>query len=202
MSRLRTTYVLGSLVILVACGKPVAFEGTTPLTVTASPPPPPTADKPPPRVEVRDNQIAITEKIQFEYDKARILEVSHGLLSEVAQVIKANPHIKKIQIEGHASSEGGARHNQKLSEQRARAVMDYLLAQGVSKQLLVHRGFGIEKPIADNATEQGREANRRVEFNIVEQDVTQRRVEIDDTGAEKVLEEQSHTSTPRTGAGG
>lgn len=176
---------------LVGCGKPVAFQGESTLKITGQPPPAVAEPAPePPRVELRDNKIVINEKIQFEYDKATILEVSFGLLNEVASVIRQNPHIKKIQIEGHASSEGGADHNRRLSEERARSVMRYLVDRGaVPKDRLVAKGFGIDRPIADNGTQEGRERNRRVEFNIMEQDVTQRRVEIDPTGKEKVIEE-------------
>jgi len=181
---------------LLACAKPIAFQGESTLRIAgAAPepaPPPPPAPEPPARVEVRDNKIAINEKIQFEYNKATIKEVSFSLLNEVASVIKKNPHIKKIQIEGHASSEGDANHNKKLSDERARAVMSYLVKQGgIPKEQLVAKGFGIDKPIADNGTPEGREQNRRVEFNIVEQDVTQRKIEIDKAGKEKVLEEKT-----------
>jgi outer membrane protein OmpA-like peptidoglycan-associated protein len=173
-------------------GKPIAFQGDSTLKITGEAPPPPAPPvAEPPRVEVRDNQIAINEKIQFEYDKATIMEVSFSLLNEVAEVIKKNPHIKKIQIEGHASAEGSAAHNQRLSEGRARAVMSYLVQQGVPKNALIARGFGVSRPIADNETPDGREKNRRVEFNILEQDVTQRQVEIDPAGQEKVIEEKT-----------
>lgn len=182
--------------ILASCGKPVEFQGESTLAIRAEPPPPlpPPPAPPPPRVEVRDNKIEIREKIQFEVDKATIMAVSFGLLDEVASVIRKNSHIKKIRIEGHASSEGGARHNQTLSDARAHSVMKYLTDHGVAKELLVAKGFGIDKPIADNASEQGREQNRRVEFNIIEQDVTKKKVEIDTkTGVEKVLEENKQT---------
>jgi OOP family OmpA-OmpF porin len=178
---------------VVGCGKPVVFQGESTLKIAGTPPPPPVAAAPAPepaRVELRDNKIVINEKVQFEYDKAKIMEVSFGLLNEVAGVIKKNPHLKKIQIEGHASSEGEARHNKKLSDDRARAVMRYLVDQGIPKDLLIAKGFGIERPIADNSTPEGREQNRRVEFNIVEQDVTQRKVEIGKDGKERVVEEK------------
>jgi OOP family OmpA-OmpF porin len=121
----------------------------------------------------------------------------------VASVIRQNPHIKKIQIEGHASSEGEAGHNRRLSDERARSVMRYLVDRGtVPKERLVAKGFGIDRPIADNSTQEGRERNRRVEFNIMEQDVTQRRVEIDGTGKEKVIEETVIKSSGGGGGGG
>lgn len=182
---------------VVGCGgKPVAFQGETTLAVVGEPPaqPPPPAPEPPPRVEVRDNRIEIHEKIQFAFDKATILPVSYGLLNEIAAVIQKNPHIKKIRVEGYASSEGEARHNQKLSDERANAVRAYLTEHGIAKDALVAKGFGIDKPIADNGTEDGREKNRRVEFNIVEQDVTKKKIEIDaKTGKEKVIGEESQT---------
>jgi OOP family OmpA-OmpF porin len=178
------------VIALAGCGRPVVFEGESTLKITGAPPPAVAVSAPePPRVELRDNKIVINEKIQFEYDKATIREVSFSLLDEVAAVIEKNPHIKKIQIEGHASSEGEAGHNQRLSEDRARAVMRYLVGRRVAKERMVARGFGIDRPIADNGTPEGRERNRRVELNIVEQDVTQRKVEIDKDGKEKVVEE-------------
>jgi OOP family OmpA-OmpF porin len=162
------------------------------------PPPPPKKEEPPPppaRVEVRDNKIEIHEKIQFDHAKATIKPESHDLLNEIVDVIKKNPHIKKISIEGHASSDGDAAFNKKLSGERAKAVMNYLIEKGIPKENLQSKGFGSEKPIATNDTEDGKEKNRRVEFNIIEQDVTKKKVEIDPaTGKEKVLETTSETA--------
>lgn len=202
--RTRALTTVGALAVTIAglaggmgCGgNPVAFQGETILAVTGQPPPPPpvAAPEPPPRVEVRDNHIEIHEKIQFELDKATIKPVSFDLMNEIAAVIQKNPHIKKIRIEGYASSEGTARHNQKLSEDRATAVMKYLTDHGIGKDVLVAKGYGVDNPVADNTTEDGREKNRRVEFNILEQDVTKKKVEIDArSGKEKVIEENKQT---------
>ena len=172
-----------------ACGAPVAFQGKTTLAVngTAPPLPPPT----PPRVEVRDNKIEIHEKIQFDYDKATIKQESFSLMNEIADVITKNPQIKRIRIEGYASSEGGAAHNLKLSDERAKSVMKYLTEHGIAQPMLSAIGYGVEHPLADNGTEEGREKNRRVEFTILEEDVTQKKVQIDPrTGKEQVLEEK------------
>jgi outer membrane protein OmpA-like peptidoglycan-associated protein len=195
--------VLSSTALVAGCSGTRVFSGQNAFAVVGNPPPPPPPPpppkeepkpEPPPRVEVRDNKIEITEKIQFEYNKATILAASYSLLDEITDVIKKNPHIKKISIEGHASSEGDPKHNLKLSDERAKSVMKYLVDKGVEENRLTAKGFGIEKPIADNSTEEGREKNRRVEFVIVEQDVTKKKVQIDPkTGKEIVLEEKSST---------
>jgi len=154
---------------LSGCSGTTAFQGKTALAIVGDPPvvAPPPEQK---RVEVTDKAIVINEKVQFEQAKATILPVSYGLLDEVAEVIKKNPQIKKLQVEGHASSEGGAAYNMNLSSRRASAVMRYLVDHGVVKGALVAKGFGVSRPLADNDTEEGREKNRRVEFNILEQD--------------------------------
>jgi OOP family OmpA-OmpF porin len=190
--------VLLSAVGLAGCGGVTVFQDQTPVAVMGTLPPPPPAPEPepepepPPRVELKEDRIQINEKIQFEYNSAKILEVSHSLLNEVADVIKKTPRIKTIQIEGHASSDGADDYNLKLSDRRAKAVRTYLLTQGVAPETLVAKGFGETKPIADNNTEAGREKNRRVEFNILKQEVIQKKVQIDPkTGKETVLEQKT-----------
>src|SRR5205814_24904 len=128
-------------------------------------------------------------------NKAIIKPESDSLLKEIGDVIKANRQVKKISIEGHASAEGDAKKNKKLSDDRAKAVMDHLVKkEGIEAARLTAKGWGSEKAIADNTTEEGREKNRRVEFLVVEQDVTQKKVEIDPaTGKERVLEEKKET---------
>ena len=186
----------------VACG-PTVFDDATALQIVGDPPrlppppppPPPEPEpepEPPKRVVVENNRIAFEEKIQFDLDKATIKPESDSLLQEIIKVIKENPHIKKIAIEGHTSSEGSDRHNLKLSDQRAKAVMDYMINKGgLAKEMFTAKGFGETKLIADESTEEGKEKNRRVEFNITAQDVTEQKVEIDPkTGKKRVLEEK------------
>jgi OOP family OmpA-OmpF porin len=184
------------------------FQGASSIAITGElpappppppPPPPPEEPKPPARVEVRDNKIEIREKIQFERAKADIKEVSFDLLKEIGQVIKDNPHIKRIRIEGHASSDGDDNFNMRLSDDRAKAVKKHLIEkEGIANDMLVAKGFGETKPIADNETEEGRIKNRRVEFNIIAQDITKKKIEIDpDTGKEKVIEETTKSKDKR-----
>ena len=135
-----------------------------PMQIRADRPPPP-----PSRVVLTASSIEIKDKVQFEFVKAELLEVSSPLLNDVAAMLKDNPQIESLQVEGHTDGVGGAAANRKLSTERAEAVRTYLVKQGVAKTRLVAKGFGPDKPIADNGTDAGREQNRRVEFNILKQ---------------------------------
>jgi outer membrane protein OmpA-like peptidoglycan-associated protein len=116
-------------------------------------------------VVVKRDKLELKEKIQFAWDQAVLQPVSFPLLDEVAQALKDNKGFR-VEVEGHASSEGGDEHNQTLSEQRAQAVLDYLVAHGVKKERLGSKGFSSSVPIDSNVTSAGREANRRVEFVV------------------------------------
>ena len=177
---------------------PIVFEDGNALVIAGDPPPPPPKPEPPPkpkptRVEVTDNAIVIKDKIHFDVDKSTIREESHSLLDEIVQTIKDNPHIKKLSIEGHTSTEGSDRHNQKLTDGRAKAVMKYIVDHGIAQEMLTAKGFGESRPIvANDESEEDRETNRRVEFLITEQDVTKKKVKVQidpETGKETVLEE-------------
>jgi outer membrane protein OmpA-like peptidoglycan-associated protein len=117
------------------------------------------------KIVIRRDKIELKEKIQFAWDQAILQDVSFPLLDEVAQALKDNKGFR-VQVEGHASSEGLDDHNQTLSEKRAAAVLDYLAAHGIAKDRLVSKGFSSSVPIDTNATTAGREANRRVEFVV------------------------------------
>jgi OOP family OmpA-OmpF porin len=190
--------LLASLSLLAAgCGSTMAFSDTSPVVVTGDPPPPPPPppepEPPPPpppkRVEVTADKIVIREKIQFDFNKATIKEESHDLLSEIVQVVQENEHIKKVSIEGHTDDQGSDKYNQKLSDQRAKSVLDHLVSKGVDAGRLTAKGFGESKPIASNETEEGKEQNRRVEFIITEQEEVKKVYEVDPkTGKKKEVE--------------
>jgi OOP family OmpA-OmpF porin len=184
--------------MLVGCGGTIAFADAKALVVTGTPPPPapPPAPPPPPepapapkRVEITADKIVITEKVQFDYNKATIKTDSNSLLDEIASVIKSNPQLRKISIEGHTDSDGSDAYNLKLSRDRAGSVMRYLVEHGVDAGRLVSAGFGEQKPIAGNDTAEGKEKNRRVEFLITEQDEVKKVYELDPkTGEKRVVE--------------
>ena len=131
-----------------------------------------TGVKPPPgpdKVILTPSNIAITDKVQFEFGKADLKPMSFALLDEVVTVMKGNPQIELVEIGGHTDITGSADFNRKLSQQRAESVMKYITSKGIKSSRLQAKGFGPDVPIADNATQEGQEANRRVEFLIVKQ---------------------------------
>ncbi len=123
---------------------------------------------PPPKVKIEKGQIVILEKVFFETDKARILPKSFNLLDQVALTIKAHADFK-IRIEGYTDAQGKMQHNIKLSQDRADSVMRYLVKKGIDPARLIAVGYGPVNPIANNKTSKGREANRRVEFHIIDE---------------------------------
>jgi outer membrane protein OmpA-like peptidoglycan-associated protein len=117
------------------------------------------------KLVVQPDKLELKEKISFEWNKAVLEPESFPALDEVAQALKDNKGFK-VEVQGHASSEGTNDHNQDLSEKRAEAVVDYLVAHGVSKDRLASKGFSSSVPADTNTTQAGREKNRRVEFVV------------------------------------
>ena len=152
----------------------IAGTGCSLITVQQDPFPPLEirADRPaapPARVVLTASSITIGDKVQFATGSSQILPVSFSLLDEVARMLTDNPQIELLQIEGHTDSTGTAAVNRKLSQQRAESVLTYLTSKGVTGGRMKAKGFGPDKPVADNTSDDGKEKNRRVEFNIVKQ---------------------------------
>ena len=117
------------------------------------------------RIVVRPDKLELKEKLYFAWDQAKLEDASFPVLDEVVRVLNDNKSFH-VQIEGNTDSSGAAEHNQTLSEKRAQAVLDYLVAHGVAKERLGSRGLSSSKPLDTNATAAGRENNRRVEFVV------------------------------------
>lgn len=90
------------------------------------------------------------------------------MLDEVASVMEAHPEVKLVNIEGQTDDRGSAAANLALSQARAQSVKAYLVGKGVAAERLGAHGSGPTSPIADNATAEGREKNRRVEFIVID----------------------------------
>ena len=115
-------------------------------------------------VVIQRRRIAIKDTIHFDYDKATIKSVSFPLLNQVAQVLSEHPEIVSVSIEGHTDDTGSDEYNRDLALRRSGAVRDYLASKGVARSRMSIRGFGEDRPLTTNATEEGRAINRRVEF--------------------------------------
>jgi OOP family OmpA-OmpF porin len=99
----------------------------------------------------------------FDFDKAELKPMYYGSLDAVVNVMKANPDLK-VQLDGHTCDLGKAQYNQKLSERRAKAVLDYLVNNGIDPQRLSWQGYGETQPAYPNTSEENRAKNRRVEL--------------------------------------
>ncbi|MBW2572711.1 MAG: OmpA family protein [Deltaproteobacteria bacterium] len=104
--------------------------------------------------------------VLFGFDSAEIKSEAHPMLDEASAILKKNPDIN-VEVDGHTDNIGPADYNMKLSERRAKAVMEYFVSKGVDAKRLTIKGFGFTKPVASNDTKEGRAKNRRVELTPV-----------------------------------
>jgi OOP family OmpA-OmpF porin len=109
----------------------------------------------------REGHIALY--INFDTGKSVIKPESKPIIEQIVQMMKANPDLK-ISVEGHTDNVGNPKSNKTLSDDRAKAVVTEIVAQGIDEKRLSAAGYGQDKPIADNNTEEGRAKNRRVEL--------------------------------------
>jgi len=132
-------------------------------------PPPPVVQEvvPPPPAKAMEVAIIekgrVTLKVEFDFDKSIVKKKYHEEIAELAVVLKKYPDLK-ITIEGHTDNTGGLTYNEKLSQRRADAVKKYLAEKlGIDASRLNAKGYGEIRPVASNATKDGRQKNRRVE---------------------------------------
>ena len=123
-------------------------------------------DTPPEKVRVTRTRIEINEPINFETGSASIMGDSQSILRSVLAVLK-DASTSRVRIEGHTDNVGDDASNQRLSEERAKSVRAWLIRNGVDASRLESVGFGPNRPIDTNRTENGRARNRRVEFHIL-----------------------------------
>ncbi|OFX72453.1 MAG: hypothetical protein A2X12_02045 [Bacteroidetes bacterium GWE2_29_8] len=122
--------------------------------------------------DIEMKQIIIGNKIVlnnifFDFDKATLRPESEAELERLAALLKEMPNLK-IELSGHTDNKGSATYNKTLSENRSKAVVDYLINnKSIDKNRLTFKGYGFDQPIATNDTEEGRQLNRRTEFKII-----------------------------------
>lgn len=107
------------------------------------------------------------ENILYDFAKSTLRDVSKVELDKLAVILNEHTAIR-IEISSHSDSKGSDVYNQKLSQARAKSIVDYLILKGIAKDRLVAIGYGESKPIATNKTEEGRQLNRRTEFKVLE----------------------------------
>ena len=118
------------------------------------------------QVRVVGDKIVLDDRVHFWTNSAKIRPVSYALLERVAQIIKDNPTYVHLEVQGHTDERGPEWFNQKLSQDRAQSVADFLVKSGIARERLSARGFGASKPLVDKKSERAWFMNRRVEFAI------------------------------------
>jgi len=117
-------------------------------------------------VTLKQNKLIVLHNVYFEFDKAELHPRSEKELQQLVTIMAANP-VMEIEIIGHTDDMGSEDYNLKLSELRANSVKKYLIKNNISSSRLVTAGKGNAEPMATNATEAGRQKNRRIEFRIL-----------------------------------
>ena len=114
-------------------------------------------------LDALDKDGYISLNILFETGKSAIQQESLPIVDQIYELMKSNSALK-VSVEGHTDNVGDAASNKKLSNDRAKAIVDALISKGIDKTRLSSVGWGQEKPVADNRAEEGRAKNRRVEI--------------------------------------
>ncbi len=118
---------------------------------------------------VDKDQIVIMDKVYFDTGMATIKAQSFPVLQAVAGVLKTMPQIGKLSVEGHTDDQGKNKDNLQLSQDRAQAVVEFLVREGIDRTRLTAVGHGEDMPVVEGKDDAARAANRRVEFLIIEQ---------------------------------
>ncbi len=130
-----------------------------PAPQAAPPAPPPPAPPPPPMFRLDD-------RVGFGFDSARLRPAATPFLRRILTGLRAHPDIHRLRVEGHASAEGSPEHNVDLSRRRAQAVVHWFVQHGIPASHFEAVGYGSDRPVAPNDTEEGREKNRCVELRL------------------------------------
>jgi OOP family OmpA-OmpF porin len=161
---------------------PSASTSTTaPVPTTA-----PTTD-PNAKPVLKKDRLELPGQIVFENASAVLKPESEAAINQLKQYLDETPRVTKLRIEGHTDNSGTPEGNETLSGQRALAVKAALVAKGIKAERLLAVGFGQNKPIADNTTEDGKTKNRRTEFRVAELG-GKKYLGLDPTGGGKVFE--------------
>jgi outer membrane protein OmpA-like peptidoglycan-associated protein len=172
-------FILGTVFLF--CGEgsvtpppPVALEKPveTPLSTQKiiesrpSPVPPPASSVPASAVlKKKIDELLMGTTMMFRINSATLLPEGKAVLNGVATILQEDPRAA-FEVGGHTDNVGPESTNRILSEQRAKAVVDYLISKGIVADRLASKGYGVSRPITENSTEEERQQNRQIEFSI------------------------------------
>ncbi len=130
--------------------------------------PKPVVNKPKPVAKPQKEKPSVIrlEGVYFATNSAELMPASKATLDAAVATLKSRPNIR-VEVAAHTDSRGRASYNLKLSDRRANSVMRYLIEHGIDASRLQAKGYGESMPVADNATEEGRAKNRRVELRVL-----------------------------------
>ena len=117
-------------------------------------------------IEYKVGSTFVLHNIFFDFDRTTLLQQSYMELRNLITILNTYPKMR-IEVGGHTDGKGTVEYNKKLSENRARAVVEYLISKGIEPRRLQYKGYGKSQPIAPNDTDEGRSQNRRVEIKIL-----------------------------------
>ena len=116
------------------------------------------------KVQIKLNEAIAGKIIEFETGSDKLTAKGQAILDEIAPIIKDSTD--NLEVEGHTDNVGKPASNQSLSERRAKTVLNYLVGKGIEAGRFTSKGFGQDKPIAENTTPEGKQRNRRIEFQV------------------------------------
>jgi outer membrane protein OmpA-like peptidoglycan-associated protein len=121
------------------------------------------------QVRVVGDKIVLDDRVHFFVNSAVIRQVSYPLLNRLTKLVAEHPEYTHISVEGHADERGAEDFNRKLSDDRARSVLEFMVKQGIARDRLSSQGFGSSRPLVDSKNEYAWLLNRRVEFTVTRQ---------------------------------
>ena len=119
-------------------------------------------------LEFEPSKTFVLDDVEFDFGKSSLRAESYSTLDDLVDYLKRKPN-ERIEIGGHTDNVGSDEKNLVLSLERAKSIVAYLTAKGISNDRVVAKGYGAEEPIEDNSTEAGRQKNRRTEVKILDQ---------------------------------
>jgi len=163
INQLKFVTVAGATSLVMACSSNPKVEEPAPAPIVIE-----KAEAPVEIVETARGPSLTLEEVQFDFEQSSLRQEAIGIISKAADYLRENPDRYAL-VEGHTDTSGDSSFNQYLSLERSKSIESALIAAGISEYRIKTRGLGDTRPVADNSTLSGRQANRRVEiiFSVI-----------------------------------